>query len=1466
MSDSASSDGSLSADKMSIKLEGPVNYVAWSRTIMGPLLARDVLDHVTGESVKPTLKMTDKGDNQAKLDEWRKQDNRAKGIIHMNVNNSMLTVLGDEVKTMTAKDMWDRLATHCARKDTWTSVDLQRQLMSLRLKPDSPASGEQHIATMTDIYNRLDNMGKKLPDWHKAETLLASVTSIDAQWDVFVTTQTASGELTWDKVAGGIRAELTKQSVQQLDRERQQSSASGIAAYNARANNDTHSGQKGGESGKWFCTHCRKKGHVVDTCYDLHPELKDQKRQRSYKAACVTVKDNTDAALLCRNSDKDSAGLWHVDSGAAKHLTGDKRWFKELYNCVPCTVTTADQGVLSCTQRGSVELSTRHGKFTVRNVLYVPGLTVNLLSVSVLVDTGYRVHFTKTGCTIRTSRNKLVIQAAALDNIYSVHVSLPLVYATLSATVSNKSAINWLVAHARLGHLNASSVQLLHDKRMAQGMVIPTEGSPSDITSCDGCRQGKAHRLPFPKQANFRASRPLELVHSDICGPIQIDSEPNTKFYLLTFIDDYSRFLWIAITTNKNGETVMINFNRYKSWAEKYTGFEIKMLRTDGGGEFINAQFKQYMEWMNIDSQTTTPYSPAQNGVAERMNRTILDAARSMLHASGLPMSYWVYAVQTAVYVRNRCPTKALDGITPYQAWRGEKPNLSHLRVFGCRAHMHLGDNKRNGKLAARSIPVIFIGYSNEAKAWLVLDPKGKGKGKIHVTRDVTFEESVAGSTLLPASAVVPAGATTSNSSVAVQVTAPTDTERSVIVDTQHIVETESDSDSEDEAAEPVQPSVAAEPAGTDLIDQNVQPASGSHSQPNSASQPASEPSAPAEVAPSSPSVAVVPSSSAETMPSPPPDQAAVSSRSARKRARRKLTPLERAQKELQSYNTLGNSEAAEGQERENHRAYYALAVNVGQSISEPTSYKEAISSPHRVQWERAMQEELDSIKVNNTYVLVPLPAGRQAIGCKWVYKIKRHADGSIDRFKARLVAKGYSQLYGIDFTETFAPVVRYSSLRAILALAASGDYEVHQMDVKTAFLNGDLDEDIYMEQPDGFRADGEQAHWVWKLNKSLYGLKQAGRAWNKKMDAALVELGYKPCHSDSCVYVKRDDSGVFYILVYVDDLLLVTNDTTQLAAIKAALSKRFEMKDMGEAHFILGVQITRDRANRRLCLSQAEYVRSVLERFNMQDCNSAATPMATGVKLLKDDPADEPADNVPYASAVGALMYASLATRPDIAYAVTALCQFMSKPMNSHWLAVKRVFRYLQGTREHQLVYGWNGGKEQPLYGYSDSDWGNDVNDRRSVTGWVYLLHDAAVNWQSCKQPTVALSSVEAEYMAATQATREAVWWRAFFTELGLPPTTATTVYSDSQGAIALGKNPEHHKRTKHIDIKHHYVREQVAAGTVTSPYISTDDMLADVLTKPLAAQRHIKLAEAMGVRAITPQTNSSGSVGDGE
>jgi hypothetical protein len=506
-------------------------------------------------------------------------------------------------------------------------------------------------------------------------------------------------------------------------------------------------------------------------------------------------------------------------------------------------------------------------------------------------------------------------------------------------------------------------------------------------------------------------------------------------------------------------------------------------------------------------------------------------------------------------------------------------------------------------------------------------------------------------------------------------------------------------------------------------------------------------------------------------------------------------------------------------------------------------------------QWEQAAQDEYDSIQSAGTWTLVPLPPGRQPIGSKWVFKVKRTADGSVDRYKARLVAKGFSQRAGVDYTETFAPVAKFSAIRALLSMAAYYDFELHQMDVKTAFLNGDLDHDIYMIQPEGFVTPGLE-HLVCKLRKSLYGLKQAGRAWYQKIHQVLIDLGFHSLHADTCVYVLHQSSTIMLLALYVDDLLLLSNSMDRLNTLKHDLSSRFSMTDLGEAQYILGIQIQRDRTARTLSISQREYISKLLEHTGMSDCRPAPTPLETGTTLTKADCPHPPTLDADFArryqSAVGAIMYAMLGTRPDIAFAVTALSQFCSNPGQSHWTAVNRVLHYLRGTMDYELTYGSD---QQPLslYGYCDSDWASDKDDRRSVTGYAFMLGGGAVSWQAKKQQTVALSSVEAEYMAAAQATKETMWWRTFMTELGMHLTSATTLCSDSQGSIALSRNPEHHARSKHIDIRHHFVREQVAAGTVTLQYVPTENMAADILTKALSRDKHMLLLHMLGLRSAS-------------
>jgi hypothetical protein len=548
--------------------------------------------------------------------------------------------------------------------------------------------------------------------------------------------------------------------------------------------------------------------------------------------------------------------------------------------------------------------------------------------------------------------------------------------------------------------------------------------------------------------------------------------------------------------------------------------------------------------------------------------------------------------------------------------------------------------------------------------------------------------------------------------------------------------------------------------------------------------------------------------------------------------------------------------------------SYFALAVFAGIAKStmdsttlDPHSYYEAIASTVKQSWQAAMDIEMASLEKAGTYILTTLPADRQAIGCKWVYKTKRGAAGQITKYKARLVAKGYAQRYGVDYEETYAPVARYTSIRAILALTAHHNWELHQMDVKSAYLNGDLEEDIYMQQPEGYEQIGEnQQQLVCKLIKSLYGLKQAGRTWHLKIDIALKREGFIALDADHCMYIRQltDLSPLCIIALYVDDLLLACNDLKALTQLKANLITQFEMEDLGEAVFILGIEIKRNRATRTLSIGQPAYISSLLERHGMTNCKPASVPMdRKNFSQLVKSPVGylATAESIrEYQAVIGGIMFAMLCTRPDIAFTVTTLAQFSSNPSPVHVTALNRLLYYLRGTIQQTITYtGIGDSQSDPiLTGYCDADWGQSADDRRSVTGYVFLLAGGAISWQSKKQKTVALSTVEAEYMAAAQSTKEALWWRSTIQGLGYSIDHPTPLYSDNQGAIALAKNPEHHSRTKHIDIQYHFIRERVADRSVTLAFVGSEEMIADVLTKALDRQAHSKALKKLGMGGI--------------
>jgi hypothetical protein len=480
-----------------------------------------------------------------------------------------------------------------------------------------------------------------------------------------------------------------------------------------------------------------------------------------------------------------------------------------------------------------------------------------------------------------------------------------------------------------------------------------------------------------------------------------------------------------------------------------------------------------------------------------------------------------------------------------------------------------------------------------------------------------------------------------------------------------------------------------------------------------------------------------------------------------------------------------------------NFHSNFSLSI----TDDDPRTVREAMNSEDSKLWKKAMVEEMDALDKNEAWDIVELLAGRNVVGRKWLFKKKFNAQGKVEKYKAQLVAKGYSQVEGIDFGEIFSPVAKLTSIRFVLSIAATFDLELEQMDVKTTFLHGDLEEEIYMMQPEVFIVKGKK-ELVYKLKKSLYGMKQSPRMWYQKFDTYILGLGFVRSRADHCVYSKQVGNRFIYVVLYVDDMLLVGNNMDVIKEVKSQLSSKFDMKDLSAANFIMGMEIKIDRANRKLWLNQRKYVETILQRFNMHGSKPVKVPIPIGVNLSADQcpktqEEEEDMSHVPYASAVGSLMYAMVCTRPDIAHAVGVLSRYMSKPGKEHWTTVKRVFRYLRGTTSYGLCYQGRPGLDRvvDIHGFVDADWAGDLDRRRSTSGYVFNLFGGAISWMRKRQAVVALSTTEAEYMEATHASKEAVWLQRLCSGIGLVQQ-AVRLDCDSQSAIFLAKNPAYHSR----------------------------------------------------------------------
>jgi histone deacetylase 1/2 len=502
----------------------------------------------------------------------------------------------------------------------------------------------------------------------------------------------------------------------------------------------------------------------------------------------------------------------------------------------------------------------------------------------------------------------------------------------------------------------------------------------------------------------------------------------------------------------------------------------------------------------------------------------------------------------------------------------------------------------------------------------------------------------------------------------------------------------------------------------------------------------------------------------------------------------------------------------------------YALVSATTAPSPLPKTFRSALKDPH---WHDAMATEFEALQMNRTWRLLPRPPSAHVMTGKWVFKHKLNPDGTLERHKARRVLRGFTQRVGVDYGETFTPVVKPTTIRTVLAIAASRNWATKQLDVSNAFLHGHLKEEVYCQQPTGF-VDAAHPDAIYLLDRSLYGLRQAPRAWFERFTAFIRTLGFVATRSDSSLFTLRRGSDIAYLLLYVDDIVLTGSSTALLQHIVNKLQAEFKVKDMGALHFFLGIDVRRTKEG--FYLSQERYADDILERAGMASCKPALTPINTKGQLNADGAAIDGAKS--YRSLAGALQYLTV-TRPDIAFAVQQVCLHMHDPHAPHLALLKQTLRYIRGTTSHSLLLRASATLDITVY--SDADWAGCPETRRSTSGFCIFLGDSLVSWSSKRQPTVSRSSAEAEYRALANAAAECIWLRQLLGELHHPVHKATLAFCDNISAVYMSSNPIHHKRTKHIEPDIHFVRERVQAGELRVLHVPTGEQYADVLTKGL-------------------------------
>jgi hypothetical protein len=1111
-----------------------------------------------------------------------------------------------------------------------------------------------------------------------------------------------------------------------------------------------------------------------------------------------------------------------LDSACTNHIFHDRNLFHTYDTSGAVPVKTANCGFLTTLAIGDVKIKLTIGDrtvtWTLTNCLHAPSVPINLISVGALQEHHMSVLFSfqKTRISFPPDHphlSGLFFDAHVTRRLSLLHLefTLPPV-PPVALQLFPATQLSHDIWHRRFGHLGHEASRNVINGNYVTGIIKPS--TPYPINSrCIPCLIGKSPQAPYSNNAK-RSISVCDLVHMDTCGPFPTLT-PKKEAYFTIFLDDASNYGVTSLLTNKAG--VVQAWKRTESSWELTSGNRIKTVRCDGAKEFTQGQLSTHFLSRGITMQITAPYAHAQAGKAERYVRTIEDGIQTLLADAKLPPSFWGDAALTTQYLRNRLPTSTLPpNTTPYEVMHGEKPDLSHLRVWGCQCFPSIPPELRT-KAGPRRYEAIFVGYEENRIGWRVRDMAGK----YHFSRDVIFNENIPGH-LSP--------------------------HRGLPIN---------------QALLP-QPSILPHPPNEPL------PTS---SPPHTTPNPLSSPTIPDILNARNTIIQSTHStrSTTNSLPKPSKHYNDIDSLSL-----------------FISLNTIDDITPPPSPDpSSNHTslyhdcflsAPYPFLRNRSWDLTKPpNSYNEAITRPDNAVWHAAMQREVDSLEKRNAFDRTTLPPGRKAIGVRWTYDHKYNPDGSIiqGKEKARLVAQGFSQRPE-DFGETYAPVVKLSSVRILLAYANHFNLEIMSFDVKTAFLHARLPYDIYVKQIPGYPELDPST--VLRLLVALYGLKQSSYEWYKLLSSTLAALGLVRCEADHAVFIGRwtapphtsipvhphGDPLLLIIPVHVDDGLAISNSLPLYNWFVMEISKTIEFICLGPVlnTRYLGQRIIRDRTNRTIQLSQSDLIFALLDDWGLTDCKTTNVPLHHNPSNLPpcspNTCPDIPDDKIllSYQRLVGSLTYLAICTRPDIAYAAMALGQFNSTPSRAHLACAKGVLRYLSGTATLCLQFPSPATNPSPqssilpsTRGFSDADWASDEKDRKSISGHCFFFLDSLVSWSSRKQRTVSTSSTESEYYALTNTIKEGIWIKLLLTLTQLPLPTPFPIFCDNQSTCIIAKTDAISSRTKHIDVRHHFIRQHLTDGSFITTWIPTTDMTADILTKPLLSTLFLRHRENLGL-----------------